>query len=118
MYLFRRADDVLPVLIFSKTYCPYSKKAKGILLDKYTIDPPPYVVELDEHPLGAAIQDRLAVLTGRRTVPNIMVNGKSIGGGDDITALDNEKKLISTIKEYGGKGVSMAERFADSGKGL
>lgn len=32
-----------PVTIFSKTYCPYSKRAKGILLEKYHIDPAPYV---------------------------------------------------------------------------
>ncbi|KAL8976645.1 MAG: hypothetical protein Q9177_006809, partial [Variospora cf. flavescens] len=66
-----------PIIIFSKSYCPYSKKAKDILLDKYTIVPTPYVVELDEHTLGPGLQAALEKSTGRRTVPNVLINGKS-----------------------------------------
>ena len=103
------------VIIFSKTYCPYSKRAKGILLEKYAIDPAPYVVELDEHPLGRKIQEKLGVMTGRTTVPNIMVYGVSIGGGDDIAALDAEKKLGEKIKTVAGKRVEVTERFVRDG---
>ncbi|RYP63132.1 hypothetical protein DL771_009426 [Monosporascus sp. 5C6A] len=105
-----------PVVIFSKTYCPHSKRAKGILLEKYSIDPAPYVVELDEHPLGARIQARLGDLTGRKTVPNIMINQKSIGGGDEIAQLDGRKTLIDKFKSMGGKRFTMKERFADKSK--
>ena len=105
------------MIIFSKSYCPYSKRAKGILLEKYSIDPPPYVVELDEHPLGAKIQARLADLTGRRTVPNIMVNEKSIGGGDEISELDGRKTLIDKFKSVmGSKRLTMKERFSEKSK--
>jgi glutaredoxin len=104
------------VIIFSKSYCPYSKRAKGLLLEKYVIDPKPYVVELDEHPLGAQIQAKLADMTGRRTVPNIMINGKSIGGSDDIAELDKEKTLAEKIKFLGGKHVEATERFPDDAK--
>ena len=104
------------VIIFSKSYCPFSKKAKGILLEKYVIDPAPYVVELDEHPLGLKIQDKLLEKTGRRTVPNIMVNGISIGGGDDIAALDKEKKLADKITELGAKRVVATERFIEDAR--
>jgi len=93
------------VIIFSKSYCPYSKKAKHILLDKYVFDPLPFVVELDQHKLGAGLQARLAELTDRRTVPNILVNGVSIGGGDDIEDMDNGKTLIGKIKDIGGKKI-------------
>ncbi|KAJ6036108.1 hypothetical protein N7540_000387 [Penicillium herquei] len=102
-------NDILkraPIIIFSKSYCPYSKKAKHILLDGYTISPKPFVVELDQHPIGADLQALLAQNTGRRTVPNILVNGKSIGGGDDIAALDQSDDLASTLKQYGGKWIS------------
>ncbi|KAK2069660.1 hypothetical protein P8C59_004217 [Phyllachora maydis] len=102
-----------PVIIFSKTYCPYSKKAKGLLLDKYHIDPAPYVVELDKHELGPQIQSKLADITGRRTVPNILVNGKSIGGSDEIAQFDREKTLVDKIKTFGGKQVEVTERFAE-----
>jgi glutaredoxin-related protein len=42
-------------------------------------------------------------MTGRRTVPNVLINGKSIGGGDDIAQLDQTMKLIEKIKSLGGK---------------
>lgn len=103
----------MQVIIFSKTYCPYSKKAKGLLLDKYHIDPAPYVVELDKHELGPQIQSKLADITGRRTVPNILVNGKSIGGSDEIAQFDREKTLVDKIKTFGGKQVEVTERFAE-----
>ncbi|KIH89599.1 glutaredoxin domain containing protein [Sporothrix brasiliensis 5110] len=101
-----------PVVIFSKTYCPFSKRAKGVLLDKYVIEPAPVVVELDTHPLGPQLQAHLAERTGRRTVPNILVDGTSIGGGDDVAALDASKQLLDKVTTLGAKsGVLMKERL-------
>ncbi|KAI0111730.1 glutaredoxin [Daldinia grandis] len=105
-----------PVVIFSKTFCPYSKRAKGVLLEKYSIDPAPYVVELDEHPLGKQLQAKLGIKTGRKTVPNIMINGKSVGGSDEIAELDSRKTLIDKFKSMGGKQLSMKERFVGNAK--
>jgi glutaredoxin len=99
------------VIIFSKSYCPYSKRAKGILLEKYAITPEPFVVELDEHPIGSNLQDYLLKKTGRRTVPNILINGVSIGGADDIVALDNEDKLVAKVRDLGQARVEIAQRF-------
>lgn len=75
-----------------------------MLLDDYTIDPEPYVVELDTHPLGRKIQDKLATMTGRKTVPNIMINGKSIGGSDEIAAMHKKGELAGTIQSFGSVG--------------
>ncbi|KAJ5957820.1 hypothetical protein N7501_012099 [Penicillium viridicatum] len=94
-----------PIIVFSKSYCPYSKKAKLILLEHYSIEPKPFVVELDKHPLGPYLQALLAQSTGRRTVPNVLVSGKSIGGGDDIAALDQSDELASTLRQMGGKWI-------------
>ncbi|KAG9707978.1 glutaredoxin, partial [Aureobasidium melanogenum] len=94
-----------PIVIFSKSYCPYSKKAKAILLEQYNIVPSPYVEELDLHPLGPQLQAALLKTTGRRTVPNVLINGKSIGGGDDIASLHENDKLIQQIKDLGGKRI-------------
>lgn len=99
----------LPVIIFSKSWCPYSKKAKLILLEKYSIVPAPYVVELDQHPLGAGLQSALEKSTGRRTVPNVLINGKSIGGGDDVEALDVSGELVNKVKTMGGKRIMEAK---------
>ncbi|RAH45509.1 glutaredoxin [Aspergillus brunneoviolaceus CBS 621.78] len=106
-------NDILkraPIIIFSKSYCPYSAKAKSILLDHYSITPAPFVVELDQHPHGRMLQAVLAETTGRRTVPNVLVNGKSIGGGDDVTALDGRDELTSTLRDLGGKWVQEVHR--------
>ncbi|KAK4103169.1 glutaredoxin [Parathielavia hyrcaniae] len=110
-------DSILkksPVVIFSKSYCPYSKRAKGILLEKYDIEPAPYVVELDQHPLGTEIQVRLGRMTGRTTVPNVMVFGNSIGGGDDVAALDRERALADKITSLGGSRVDVKLRFVQT----
>ncbi|EGE06748.1 monothiol glutaredoxin [Trichophyton mentagrophytes] len=102
-----------PIIIFSKSYCPYSKKAKYFMLEKYNISPSPFVVELDEHPLGRQLQDLLGTNTGRRTVPNILVNGKTIGGGDDIEALYLSGELGTKLQALGGKRVTAAPHSAD-----
>lgn len=111
------------VLIFSKSTCPYSRRAKSLLLDTYKIIPPPFVVELDllDKPisdandpspptLGRKLQDFLAESTGRRTVPNILINGLSIGGSDELAKLDADDKLIKKIRDMGGRWVHEAER--------
>nr|POE54948.1 monothiol glutaredoxin-7 [Quercus suber] len=112
-------NDILkkgPIVIFSKSYCPYSKKAKHILLDLYTITPKPHVVELDSHPLGAGLQDALKTSTGRRTVPNILINGRTIGGGDDVQKLHEDGKLIDLVQSMGGRRVTAVAGGTSSGQ--
>lgn len=113
-------NDILkkgPIIIFSKSYCPFSRKAKHILLDLYNISPPPYVVELDQHDLGPGLQAALHKSSGRRTVPNVLINGKSIGGGDDIEALHNANKLVETVQSMGGKRIVSVEKSSGGGNG-
>ncbi|KAK4259961.1 hypothetical protein QN277_003142 [Acacia crassicarpa] len=71
------------IAIFSKSYCPYCLRAKRILKE---LNEQPYVVELDLRDDGYQIQNVLLDLVGRRTVPQIFVNGKHIGGSDDLKA--------------------------------
>ena len=59
--------------------------------------PEPFVVELDKHPHGGELQGYLGQMTGRKTVPNVMVNGVSIGGGDDMRALEGAGTVASTL---------------------
>lgn len=98
------------VIVFSKSYCPFSKKAKSIL-SQYNIVPAPYIVELDKHALGPRLQKLLGTVTGRRTVPNVLVNGVSIGGGDDVEALNRDDELISKINSIAGKSIMEIERL-------
>lgn len=97
------------MIIFSKSYCPHSKKAKHILLEKYNIVPRPYVVELDLNPMGEKLQAFLHKSTGRRTVPNVLLMGKSIGGGDEMQELDETDALVTKVREMGGSRVTEVE---------
>lgn len=100
------------MIIFSKTYCPFSKRAKGLLLDKYSIEPAPHIVELDEHPLGKQLQAYLGEKTGRKTVPNVLVNSVSIGGSDDLAELEKNNKLVDKFIQFGKNRVTMTKRLA------
>lgn len=65
-------------------------------------------MELDEHELGPQLQAQLGQMTGRRTVPNILINGKSVGGGDDVQELHDSGKLADKVKSMGGKRMEVS----------
>eukprot|EP01032_Pedospumella_encystans_P023183 gene23183-26247_t len=71
------------VVVFSKSSCPYCVKTKSTLS---SLDIPFHAIELDKRADGADIQDELLALTKQRTVPNVFVNGKHIGGNDSTQA--------------------------------
>lgn len=52
---------------------------------------------------GVFIKAVLTRLTGRSTVPNVILQGKSIGGGDDITAMHNDGQLRQLFENAGLK---------------
>jgi glutaredoxin 3 len=68
------------IVIFSKSYCPYCRRAKGVFEE---LKQKPFVVELDQREDGSDIQDALGEIVGRRTVPQVFINGKHLGGSDD-----------------------------------
>jgi glutaredoxin 3 len=51
------------------------------------------LIELDIVPDGHAIQNELLTMTGQRTVPNVFVGGKHIGGNDDVHAAARSGEL-------------------------
>ena len=75
--------------------------------------PRPHDAEEDDSPaptLGKKLQELLATLTGRRTVPNIMINAQSLGGSDDIAKMDAEGTLADQIKKMGGKRIVSVDK--------
>ncbi|KAH8107896.1 thioredoxin-like protein, partial [Cristinia sonorae] len=86
-----------PLIVFSKSYCPYSRRAKA-LLESYNLSPAPFVIELDSRSDGPVIQAILRRLTGRGTVPNVILQAKAIGGSDDIQLLDQTGELKEILK--------------------
>ncbi len=75
------------ILIYTKDYCGYCARAKALLTAKgaaYT--------EIDvTH--DAALQAEMMERSGRRTVPQIFIDGRHIGGFDDLAALDAAGEL-------------------------
>lgn len=90
-----------PVVVFSKSFCPYSRKAKQAL-STYRLPEPFYkIVELDTMEECIKIQDFLAELTGARSVPRVFVGGKFVGGGDDTVAAHKDGRLHQLLMEAG-----------------
>ncbi|XP_009590097.1 uncharacterized protein LOC107776599 [Nicotiana tabacum] len=84
------------IAIFSKSYCPYCKRAKHIFNE---LQEQPFVVELDLRDDGGRIQDVLLDLVGRSTVPQVFVNGKHIGGSEDLQNAVKNGQLQSLLKK-------------------
>ncbi|CBI34892.3 hypothetical protein AAG906_023164 [Vitis piasezkii] len=87
-----------PVVVFSKTYCPFCVSVKKLLSE---LGATFKVVELDTESDGADLQSALAGWTGQRTVPNVFIGGKHIGGCDTATALHSDGKLVPLLTEAG-----------------
>jgi len=81
-----------PVVIFSKSWCGYSKTAKR-LLDEHLGKGNYTAVELDRETDGDDMQDALQRMSGQRTVPNIFIGTEHIGGCDNLLALDRSNSL-------------------------
>lgn len=57
----------------------------------------PYVVELDLRDDGGEIQQALSSLVGRRTVPQVFIDGKHIGGSDDTLEAYQSGQLTKLV---------------------
>ncbi|KAI9258222.1 glutaredoxin [Phascolomyces articulosus] len=89
-----------PVMVFSKSYCPYCTGAKD-LFDDLSVNYK--ALELDIREDGPDVQKALFELTGQKTVPNVFINSKHIGGFSDIDEAFKSGKLETLLKEAGIK---------------
>lgn len=69
--------------VFTKFFCPYCSRAKA-LLDRKGAD----YQEIDLTMDRAGFEAMVARAGGSRTVPQIFIDGRHIGGSDDLAALD------------------------------
>lgn len=77
-----------PVRIFTKTYCPYSKRAKALLSDKGVRYEEIDVTE------DAGKQEEMARLSkGQSSVPQVFIAGEHIGGCQDLEVLASDGRL-------------------------
>ncbi|PSR87566.1 Glutaredoxin like [Actinidia chinensis var. chinensis] len=94
-----------PVVVFSKSYCPFCVSVKKLLTD---LGATYKAIELDTESDGSDIQAALLEWTGQRTVPNVFISGNHIGGCDSTTAMHKGGKLIPLLTEAGAVAKSSA----------
>ena len=76
------------ITMYSKETCPYCIRAEQLLQHKHVSNL--IKIQIDQDP---AELEKMIARTGRRTVPQIFIGDKHIGGFDDLAALEHAGKL-------------------------
>ena len=87
------------VEIYTKFGCPYCARAKRLLEDKG--------VDYEEYELNTMRGKREEMLErapGRTTVPQIFINGRHVGGSDDLAELDRSGRLDPMLQGADAEG--------------
>lgn len=86
--------SVAKVLMYSTAVCPYCVRAEQLLKRKG-------VQEIEKIRVDLQPELRIAMMekTGRRTVPQIYINGVYVGGYDDLASLDHAGGLDELLSK-------------------
>jgi len=79
------------VLIYSTGYCPYCVRAKSLLQRKGVAF---REVMVDQEPARRVEMERRS---GRRTVPQIFIGDRHVGGSDELYALERAGELDALL---------------------
>ena len=87
------------VIMYSTASCPYCINAERLLHSKGVAEIHKVRVDLDP-------QKRIEMMekTGRRTVPQIYIGERHVGGFDELHALDQNGELASLLAASTGAG--------------
>lgn len=80
------------VVMYATATCPYCIRAEQLLRERgvEAIEK----IRVDENP---ALRQEMTERSGRRTVPQIYIDGKHVGGFDDLSALDRAGGLLPLL---------------------
>ena len=81
------------IRIYTTPICPYCARAKALLEKKGAA-----YEEVDVYMDAAARKEMMEKSGGRRTVPQIFIGERHVGGCDDLHALDAEGDLDPLLK--------------------
>jgi glutaredoxin 3 len=76
------------ITMYTSDRCPYCVRAKH-LLDHKGVDYEEIYIALDDFDARLRIRE----ITGRMTVPQVIVDGQPIGGWDEMSALERAGRL-------------------------
>lgn len=76
------------VEIYTKAFCPYCARAMRLLAER-GVEPVEYDITLG----GPKRAEMIERANGRTTVPQIFIDGRHVGGSDDLAALEADGKL-------------------------
>jgi glutaredoxin 3 len=80
------------VTVYTSDWCPYCQRAKGLLTQKNVIFSEINVEE------DANFREQMIARSNRRTVPQIFIGDKHVGGCDDLFELDRSGELDRLIQ--------------------
>ena len=80
------------VELYTTTFCPFCVRAKSLLKSKGIA-----FEEIDVTDDAELRQKMVELSGGRRTVPEIFINGKIVGGYDELKALNDAGQLDSML---------------------
>ncbi len=80
------------VIMYTSGVCPYCKMAESLLHSKGVEAIEKIRIDLDPEQ-----RQEMMGKTGRRTVPQIYIGEKHIGGYDDLVRLDHEGELLPML---------------------
>jgi glutaredoxin 3 len=78
--------------VYTKAFCPYCTRAKT-LLDRKGADFSEIDVTMDR----AGFDAMVARAGGRRTVPQVFIGDRHVGGSDDLAALEAKGELDALL---------------------
>ena len=80
------------VVMYSTAVCPYCQRAEMLLKQRGVNEIEKIRIDLDP-----AQRDAMIAKTGRRTVPQIFIGERHVGGFDDLSALDRDGGLVPLL---------------------
>ena len=81
--------------IYTSPFCGYCHRAKRLLTERGVTD----LTEIDVMCDGEKRREMMERAGGRRTVPQIFINGTHVGGCDDLYALDRQGGLTPMLEQ-------------------
>ncbi len=84
------------VTMYTTQVCPFCVRAKALLAKRGVTEIDEIRVDLDPE-----ARQRMMQITGRRTVPQIFIGQRHVGGCDDLFELDQDGGLMPLLEGAG-----------------